>query len=400
MKKLILCFMTLMMTNLYADNFSSIIQDLAVQIACTGQYNATMTGGTWQDDPIDFYNPILMADRFTTLSGRRTEYQTFYGICYNYAKYAFLEIQNNQYLYEQNGMRKNQFYITGVDNVTDELSLLTLAKPGEHDTYRNGEYLNEYTTEFISSHKTTKGTRVTHHAWLWIQRDDGTWFWIDPTFTDNLGYVVYGYVDRDTDEEIQLKPDKNLCLLYPSYLNDLPEYESVRYNEDFYRIDNTNDDYDYYYELNKKNNFEDEPFIGIGYIKAIDSELNFTQRNFVDGFEIFSVSQIKESVSEIFTGAYFAYMSCGIDWNKNTSWVLGTTVGFSIAGIVAPYAGVGFGCKTVGDVNGFEHKVDLGLLINFKYFVIGGEISYGTILGSSYSIFFSVRTSKVCDFCY
>lgn len=385
MKKIIFCFFSLMMTNLFADSFSDIIQDLTVQIACTGQYNATMAGETWKDDPIDFYNPRLMASRFTELAGKKTEYPTFYGICYNYAKYAFLDIQKYHSIYEQSGMRKNQFYITGVDDYPYELFLVTLSDAEKSDLYRNGEYLKKHKTEYIGSHKTSDNNRVTQHAWIWIQRNDGTWFWIDPTFTDNLGYVVYGYVDRNTNEEIQLKPDKNYCIVYPSYLDKLPAYEGIPYNDELY-IDNA-PTYDYQPTVVT----EDEFMIGAAYIKSIDSEKNFTHQNFVDGFEIIFASPINISITNHFEMLYFAYMSCEIDEQDYSSWVVGSDYGYALAGFFVPYVGLGLGTQTIDNETNFEYKIDLGLILNFNYFQIGAELSFGTILGTTYSVLLLFR---------
>lgn len=44
---------------------------------------------------------------------------------------------------------------------------------------------------------------------------------VDPTWTDNLGYVVYGYVNNN-GQEIQCKPNKDYCVTYPASLNNLP----------------------------------------------------------------------------------------------------------------------------------------------------------------------------------
>ncbi|WP_215905147.1 alpha/beta hydrolase [Treponema phagedenis] len=46
----------------------------------------------------------------------------------------------------------------------------------------------------------------------------GVQFWIDPTWTDNGGWVVYGYVENG--EEIQCRPDKKYCIDYRADLLD------------------------------------------------------------------------------------------------------------------------------------------------------------------------------------
>lgn len=43
----------------HADDFTSILQNLAVQTACIGQYSATQAGRTWSEDPYDYYKPYF-----------------------------------------------------------------------------------------------------------------------------------------------------------------------------------------------------------------------------------------------------------------------------------------------------------------------------------------------------
>jgi len=206
---------------LAADSFTDAIQDLAVQIACTGTYNATQAGKTWRDDPYDYYTPKYMAERFTKLSGSVTEYGTFYGICYNYAKYAYNFLRNNKKSYENKGMIHDQFYIVTVEEDCHTITLYDLGKPDNYTVIRNGEKLKKSVSRRITSHGKT-----TMHAWLWVQRFDGQWFWIDPTWTDNFGYVVWGYIDEKSGKEVQLRPKKDYCINYPSSLYNLSS-ESV-----------------------------------------------------------------------------------------------------------------------------------------------------------------------------
>ncbi len=69
----------------YADDFTDLLQDLAVQTVCIGQYSATQAGGGWYDDPHDYYTPQMMAQRLASMSGNQTKTDTFYGVCFNYA---------------------------------------------------------------------------------------------------------------------------------------------------------------------------------------------------------------------------------------------------------------------------------------------------------------------------
>lgn len=207
--------------SVFADSFSDILQDLAIQTACIGQYSATQTGGGWYDDPHDYYTPQMMAERFKNMSGSMTRTTTFYGVCFDYAQFAYEDIEKYQSAYNKAGMYESQFWIAGVHENTNTITLSYPANRNTANTIQNGVYVKESNrSQNVRTHKQANGTRTTHHAWLWVMRADGVWFWIDPTWTDNLGYVVWGYVAND--EEIQLRPDEKYCLHYPDYLKNLP----------------------------------------------------------------------------------------------------------------------------------------------------------------------------------
>lgn len=219
MKRKLLILLTFMIisTNFFADSFTDAIQDLAIQTACIGQYSATQAGGGWYDDPHDYYTPPMMAERFKDMSGNMTRTTTFYGVCFDYAQSAYQDIEKYQSWYNKQGMYENKFWIAG----THENNNLTILQyPGtksNHTTVQNGVYV------IIPSGgeckvKTHDG--ATHHAWVWIERADGVQFWIDPTWTDNLGYVVYGYVKNG--QEVQCRPSREFCINYPAYLDNLP----------------------------------------------------------------------------------------------------------------------------------------------------------------------------------
>ena len=78
---------------LFADSFTDAIQDLAIQTACLGQYSMTEAGGGWYDDPHDYYTPQMMAQRFADMSGNMTRTTTFYGICFDYAQFAYNDVE-------------------------------------------------------------------------------------------------------------------------------------------------------------------------------------------------------------------------------------------------------------------------------------------------------------------
>ncbi len=201
----------------FADSFTDAIQDLAVQTACIGQYSMTEAGGGWYDDPHDYYTPSMMAQRFAKMSGNMTRTTTFYGICFDYAQSAYQDIEKYQSWYNKQGMYENKFWIAGTH---ENKNLTILQYPGtksNHTTVQNGVYVIIPSGGELNV-KTHDG--AIHHAWVWIERADGVQFWIDPTWTDNLGYVVYGYVENG--QEVQCRPSRENCINYPVYLDNLP----------------------------------------------------------------------------------------------------------------------------------------------------------------------------------
>lgn len=221
MKKLLfVLFVLIGALSAFADSFTDAIQDLAMQTACIGTYSATQAGGGWYDDPHDYYTPQMMAERFTKMSGNMTRTTTFYGVCFDYAQFAWEDIVNYKSWYNEQGMYEGQFWLASVQGNPNEIELMSIAKQGETYTRKqNGVPIKTYPSS-IRHVKTHDG--ATRHAWLWMLRADGVWFWIDPTWTDNLGYVVYGYVENKNGEEIQCRPDKKFCVKYPEHLNSLP----------------------------------------------------------------------------------------------------------------------------------------------------------------------------------
>jgi tetratricopeptide (TPR) repeat protein len=62
---------------------------------------------------------------------------------------------------------------------------------------RNGVYVKESERQNVRTHG-----NATYRAWLWMYGNDGEIYWIDPTWTDNYGYVVWA-IARD-GEGVQL----------------------------------------------------------------------------------------------------------------------------------------------------------------------------------------------------
>ena len=220
-KKLILIFVIFssLVARLFADPFTDAIQDLAMRTACIGQYSMTEAGGGWYDDPHDYYTPQMIASRLAQESGNMTRSNTFYGICFDYAQFAYNYITANSNWYRSQGMRENQYWIAGVHENSNQIILQYPGASTNYTTIQNGVYVKIPNKGGYNPVKTHDG--ATRHAWIWIERADGVQFWVDPTWTDNLGYVVYGYVS-ESGEEIQCRPSRNYCVNYPNQLNNLP----------------------------------------------------------------------------------------------------------------------------------------------------------------------------------
>ncbi|WP_294429669.1 hypothetical protein [uncultured Treponema sp.] len=127
-------------------------------------------------------------------------------------------------------MYEQQVWIAGVHSDTNTIILQYPGSSNNYTTVQNGVYVKipaagGYRSVKTHRHADGRGERAVHHSWLWIQRDDGVQFWIDPTWTDNCGYVVYGYIST-SGEEIQCRPNHNydspLLTKCPEYLNNLP----------------------------------------------------------------------------------------------------------------------------------------------------------------------------------
>lgn len=219
MKKHPLCALLLLTSAItcFADSFTDAIQDLAVVAACKGSYSATQAGGGWYDDPHDYYTPQMLASRFARESGNQTKTATFYGVCFDYAQAAWEYIGQYESWYRQQGMYERQYWVAGVHSTSNPIELMSIGTRSDYSKLQNGVPVKTYanSSRNVYAHGNAKA-----HAWLWIQRADGVQFWVDPTWTNNSGYVVYGYVSNG--REIQCRPDRKYCVNYPSSLSNLP----------------------------------------------------------------------------------------------------------------------------------------------------------------------------------
>jgi tetratricopeptide (TPR) repeat protein len=189
----------------YADNLTDELQWLAVETACIGQYNNAQAGNYTLGDPRDHYTPADIREYLTEKSGTRTRTQTFYGICFDYAQAAYDNISQYRSRYESLGMKQNGWYIVAVKDNPRQIILYDPVSRDRATDISNGVYLKEHSRQNVRNH----GGTTTWHAWLWVYGNDGTVYWIDPTWTDNTGYVWWGVVQNG--EEVSRYPDASLC---------------------------------------------------------------------------------------------------------------------------------------------------------------------------------------------
>jgi hypothetical protein len=186
-------------------DFENLLQKKAFETAGYGMYNGAQIGS---GDPHDYYTPSMWNKSMATESGDTTKTDLFYGVCTDYAYWMYKSIQKNKELFERYGMMPNQFYIassgknqsTGI-TLYDPVSSIT-----NSDIVLNGIYMKKFKYFPVATHD-----NVTNHAWVWIQHKNGTWYWVDPTWTDNTGRIVFGTVSNT--REIQKVPDERLCVV-------------------------------------------------------------------------------------------------------------------------------------------------------------------------------------------
>jgi Flp pilus assembly protein TadD len=184
------------------------LQWLAVQTACLSEYGRAFTGDFTQDDPRDIYRPSDIREYLANQSGRRTRVQTIYGICFDYAQAAYNAISASQSYYEGRGMKSGQWYIAGTWKNNPGVIILfdPVARGGPGTISPNGVHIKEQSRYNVQNH----GNRPMNHAWLWVIGNDGTTYWIDPTWTDGDGYVWWGVVRNGREE--QIVPTARLCV--------------------------------------------------------------------------------------------------------------------------------------------------------------------------------------------
>jgi tetratricopeptide (TPR) repeat protein len=138
------------------------------------------------------------------MDGKRTGVATVYGICFDYAKAAYDYITENQSRYVQLGVKEWYIAVRWAASPHQIYQFDPVAQ-GQHTKIFNGHYMREASRYDVQYH----GNPTDNHAWLWVFGNDGTIYWIDPTWTDGAGYVWWGVVRNGREE--QVAPAARLC---------------------------------------------------------------------------------------------------------------------------------------------------------------------------------------------
>ena len=400
-RPLLFIFLVFSLFRGFADSFTDILQDLAIQTACIGQYSMTQAGGGWYDDPQDYYTPQMMAERFRQMSGNMTRTTTFYGVCFDYAEAAYWDIKTYEGTYESAGMCAGQFWLAEVGS---NPNLITLGNPTTYSNatkIQNGVPVRTYgsaSNRNVKTHKKLDGTRATRHAWLWVERADGVWFWIDPTWTDNLGYVVWGYVANG--EEIQLRPDEKYCQVYPAYLRNLPTAPAMGKRIEQKNPSTASSD-SYAEETDVESNYDNYPALFIVSISASVFSFNY---NSLETDKMGIALDFLSLVDELFGGFSLEGL-----WNFDNeksilAGICSLSLGYRFFNHITPYAcgGIGWGVDNKKELknstaenyekpdaeNFLAYKVGGGFAINLASLVTKFEVSYNNVFGLSVGIGF------------
>jgi tetratricopeptide (TPR) repeat protein len=218
MKKRVIAILLLAgVTFVHADKYApsgntlaDMLQWLAVQTACMGQYNMAETGDFTNPDPDDHYNAPDIREYLATRSRDKTSVDTFYGICFDYARAAYDEISKNASRYARLGVKAGYIAARWANNPRQIRLFDPVDREGQGTISPNGVPIKENACHNVEYH----GDPDDNHAWLWVIGNDGTTYWIDPTWTDNNGYVVWGVVRNGREEKMD--PAARFCAIHIS----------------------------------------------------------------------------------------------------------------------------------------------------------------------------------------
>jgi hypothetical protein len=371
-KGLFTCFLLLtLVCKTKADDLADLLQDLAVQTACLGMYSSAEAGvidnvTNRYVDPPDWYTPSMMSTRFAEMSGEMTRITTFYGICFDYAQFAWDDILKYQETYNEAGMKDQQWYIA-VAFPSDPNTIILYDPVSQENATRilNGVPVKEYARHTIYAHDGATG-----HAWLWVQHNNGTWYWIDPTWTDNSGYVWWGMVENG--KEVQYYPEPAYCIAdnypRPPSPNETPGERATRSPDSTYA--------EYLRYTPQFANAEISLGLYAGYISVFD--FDFAHKF---GFTIGLEDHVPYNFG--FVGSfYFDYLINKLD--EKNALLLGMTIGYQMFSVFVVYAGGGIGAKfPMNNGKFFTWKVNGGLRVQVKRFFTKFDVSYTPIMGPS-----------------
>ncbi len=210
------------------DDFLLLLQFSTIQTASKGQYSATQAGQSRFEDPKDWYTPKDLADFFAMASGDRTSTNTFYGICFDYAFNLYNTLWEAS-IYEEGLFDSieniSEVFVAATSDDPNIISLYEVPRGqwGDGRIYsdwydldagqlwgkkNNLPMLNGVYVKYRGFKRVKAHLNACNHAWVWVLDKDGTWFWLDPTYTDNTGFIYFGYVKNE--EEVFMEPDQRL----------------------------------------------------------------------------------------------------------------------------------------------------------------------------------------------
>jgi hypothetical protein len=290
-------------------------------------------------------------------------------------------------------MKDQEWYIAGADD-GDPYTIILYDPVSQEKatTISNGVYLKEN-----SRHKVYTHDGATGHAWLWVQHNNGTWYWIDPTWTDNTGYVWWGMVENG--KEVQYYPDPVYCVA-SNYPRPGATGTGTRSRDSTYIED-----------PNAATSLAQFAWI-VGYSSPLDGFGGLEKCGFSFSFEDPFLSGLTfHSFSiDLFRDAYGGkpYYEDKIYWSTYDAFslIFGVAMGYPIFRWLVVFAGGGLGFTGYGESSGsssdpqagvsysnskndsidFAWKVNGGLRLKLSDFFIKAEVSYGTIIGPAFGI--------------
>jgi hypothetical protein len=180
----------------FADTLSEDLQFLTITTACIGRYNSGHISATIKD-PVDWYEPPDLRDFMTSLADTGTRTDTFYGVCFDYAEDMYKLIRKFRSELENEGMAIGQWYIA-----TDYTKSENRGKIEIYDLANESNYTSKLNNTYVKFVKTINAKpHGENHAWIVVQRTNGQWMWFDPTWTDNSGDVIWGYIENGEEQE-------------------------------------------------------------------------------------------------------------------------------------------------------------------------------------------------------